>query len=667
MTRRNRAPQQASARNHESARREMVRRQIGARGVRSARVLEALARVPRERFVPEQLEEFAYQDSPLPIAEGQTISQPFIVAYMAEQAELREGDRVLEVGTGSGYAAAVFAEIAAEVFTIERNELLAETARDRLVELGYARVHVRCGDGTKGWPDAAPFDAILVAAGGPEIPRSLREQLAVGGRLVIPVGPSERTQKLLRIRRVAADRYTEEDLGGVTFVPLIGEEGWPAKSPGSRPASPAHAIRAAAEPFEDLEHIELDALAKRIGDARLVLFGEATHGTSEFYRLRARVTRMLIEHKGFDVVALEADWPDAAQIDHYVRHRDAPPSEWTAFARFPTWMWRNRETADFVDWLHGHNAEIPREEARVGVYGLDLYSLFTSIDAVLKFLDEHDPDTAQVARHRYGCLTPWQSDPAAYGHAALTGRYRQCADDAVAMLSALLDQRLHYLARDPARFFDAVQNARLVVDAERYYRVMYFGSYESWNLRDTHMFETLKAVLAFRGPKSRAVVWAHNSHVGNAAATEMTVRGEHNIGQLAREHFGHDAYLIGCGTDTGTVAAASQWDGPMEIKTIVPAHRDSYERLCRASGIPHFLLPLRVSERDPLHQQLREPRLERAIGVIYKPETELASHYFQAVLPSQFDEYVWFEQTRAIQPLETLELVGLPDTYPFGI
>jgi protein-L-isoaspartate(D-aspartate) O-methyltransferase len=235
------------------------------------------------------------------------------------------------------------------------------------------------------------------------------------------------------------------------------------------------------------------------------------------------------------------------------------------------------------------------------------------------------------------------------------------------MLSDLLDQRLRYLAQDPARFFDAVQNAKLIVDAERYYRIMYFGSYESWNLRDTHMFETLQAVLDFRGPDAKAVVWAHNSHVGNAAATEMTVRGEHNIGQLAREHFGHDAYLIGCGTDTGTVAAASEWDGPMEEKTITPAHPDSYEYLCRESEVPRFLLPLGRTEHGALIEQLRTPRLERAIGVIYKPETELASHYFQAVLPRQFDEYVWFGQTRAIKPLETHEVAGVPDTYPFGI
>jgi len=433
----------------------------------------------------------------------------------------------------------------------------------------------------------------------------------------------------------------------------------------------AEHIRRAASPIDRPENADLGALLERIGDARVVLIGEATHGSSEFYRMRARITQALIEHKGFDAVALEADWPDAARMDHYVRQRDLPPAEWTAFARFPTWMWRNRETADFVDWLHARNASLESGGAKPGVktavYGLDLYSMFTSIEAVLAFLDSEDPETAQIARLRYGCLTPWQSDPAVYGRAVLTGRYHYCADQAVAMLTELLDRRLRYLARDPERFFDAVQNARLVADAERYYRVMYYGAHESWNLRDSHMFETLQAILAFRGPASKAVVWAHNSHVGNAAATEMTARGEHNIGQLCREHYGHGAYLIGFGTDRGTVAAASEWDGPMEVMRVRPAHADSYEALCRASGVPAFILPLRRPLGDALREALTAPRLERAIGVLYRPQTELASHYFHAILPEQFDDYIWFEQTRAITPLATEELEGMPETYPFGL
>jgi protein-L-isoaspartate(D-aspartate) O-methyltransferase len=382
--------------------------------------------------------------------------------------------------------------------------------------------------------------------------------------------------------------------------------------------------------------------------------------------MRAKITRALIERRGFDIVAAEADWPDAARIDRYVRGDGAPAGEWKAFSRFPTWMWRNGEFREFVDWLHERNADRPREE-RAGFYGLDLYSLYRSIDAVLGYLDRTDPETARVARARYGCLSPWERDPAVYGRAALTGEFRICEDEVVKMLRELLEKQIEYMQRDGEHFLDAVQNARVVANAERYYRIMYYGSRESWNLRDTHMFDTLRMLLAFHGSDARAVVWEHNSHVGNAAATEMGARGEHNVGQLSREHFGEDAFLVGFGTDHGTVAAASDWDGPMEIKDVRPAHERSYERLFHETGIAAGLLHLRDPVRDEVREELGPARLERAIGVIYRPETELRSHYFQASLPHQFDEYVWFDRTRAVHPLGGAELRGVPETYPFGL
>jgi protein-L-isoaspartate(D-aspartate) O-methyltransferase len=235
------------------------------------------------------------------------------------------------------------------------------------------------------------------------------------------------------------------------------------------------------------------------------------------------------------------------------------------------------------------------------------------------------------------------------------------------MLKDLLDRRIDYARHSAEGFFDAVQNARLVADAERYYRIMYYGSHESWNLRDSHMFATLQRLLEFRGARSRAVIWAHNSHIGDASFTEMAARGELNIGQLCRKEWGDAAYAIGFGTDTGTVAAASHWDGPMEIKDVRPAHEDSYEYLCHEAGVERFLLPLRSVARESLRRELMRPRLERAIGVIYRPETELASHYFHAALPKQFDEYCWFDRTTAVRPLATREVEGMPDTYPFGL
>jgi protein-L-isoaspartate(D-aspartate) O-methyltransferase len=652
----------------------MVQRQIAARGVLDPKVLAAMARVPREQFLHESLQEFAYQDTPLPIESDQTISQPFIVAYMTECLQLRGGEKVLEIGTGSGYAAAVLGEIAGEVYTIERYANLASGAAERLARLGHRNVHVLHGDGTRGWPEHAPYDAIVVAAGGPEVPASLREQLAVGGRLVIPVGPSVRSQRLVRVTRRAEHVFDQEELIAVAFVPLVGEEGW--EEGGERPARarrpelprPARTLASrladACEPFGKIESAKLAPLLDRIGNARVVLLGECTHGTSEFYRMRARITRELIVSRGFSIIAVESDWPDAARIDQYIRHAERTVPDWTAFARFPTWMWRNREMRSLVDWLRTHNQGLPAA-GRTAFYGLDLYSLFTSIGAVLDYLDDVDPEAAAIARHRYGCLSPWESDPSTYGYAALTNRYRSCEAEVVQMLQDLLAARLKLSAADGDRYFDALQNARVIEQAEQYYRLMYYGGPASWNLRDTHMFETLRSVLESRGAEARAVVWAHNSHVGDASATELGARGEINIGELCRRHFGGSAYSIGFATDHGKVAAASNWGAAMEIKDVRPSHEHSYERVCHDSGVQRFQLGLRRA--GELRRELMEPRLERAIGVIYRPETELASHYFTAHLPRQFDELIWFDETAAVQPLESDELAGMPETYPFGM
>ncbi|MFL6291899.1 MAG: protein-L-isoaspartate(D-aspartate) O-methyltransferase, partial [Thermoanaerobaculia bacterium] len=629
----------------ENQRRDMVQRQIAGRGVRDRRVLDGLLAVPREAFVPERLHEFAYDDTALPIEEQQTISQPYIVALMAEALEIGPDDRVLEVGAGSGYAAAVLSRIAREVYAIERHRALAELARERMQRLGYTNVHIVHGDGTLGWPEHAPYDAIAVAAGGPDVPPALRSQLASGGRLVIPIGTDPRLQELVRVRRTGPDEFKRESLGAVRFVPLVGAQGWRTKEgdgghlpfevegdlpppgesplvahepepvlthprPPSPPATVAHLIREAAEPFGGIDTAELGPLLDRIGDCRVVLLGEATHGTSEFYRMRARITRELIEKKGFDIVAVEADWPDAAQIDRYVRHLPPPrDGRRSTFARFPTWMWRNREVADFVEWLRGHNDR--QRERPVSFHGLDLYSLYASIGEVLRYLQEKDPEAAQVARLRYGCLSPWERDPALYGRAALVRRFAICEADVLATLVDILKKRLQYEERDGDSFLDAIQNARIVANAERYYRIMYYGSAESWNLRDQHMFDTLLMVLGFRGPEAKAVVWEHNSHVGNAGATEMGARGELNVGQLARDNFGNQAYLIGFGTDHGTVAAATDWDGEMEVKQVRPAHPDSYERLCHDSRVPAFRLHLREPRRAELREELEVPRLER--------------------------------------------------------
>lgn len=660
------------------ARHRMVDRQLAARGVDDPHVLAAMGEAPREAFVPDGMEEFAYEDSPLPIEAGQTISQPYIVGLMIQAAAIRPGERVLEVGAGSGYAAAVMSRIAGEVYAIERHEELTRLAQGRLDRLGYRNIHLKTGDGTRGWPDAAPFDAILAAAGGPAVPEALKAQLAVGGRLVMPVGDEPRLQRLKKLTRLSASEFAEDDLGEVTFVPLIGEQGWdehgkrrPAEPRSFRAPAPTASISEliahAAEPLPDLDDPAFGALFDRFASAKVVLLGEASHGTSEFYRARAAITRRLIEAHGFRIVAVEADWPDAAHYDRYVRDLPPPRHDEPPFRRFPAWMWRNAEVEAFIEGLRAWNLARPAGD-RAGFYGLDLYNLSASLRAVLDYLDRVDPQAAGIARERYGCLTPWAKNPQTYGRMALSSGYRACEEGVVKTLAELLEKKLEYVRADGISFLDATGNARLVKNAEAYYRAMYYGSAQSWNLRDTHMFETLCGLLEAGGPDAKAVVWAHNSHIGDASKTEMGIeREELNIGQLCRERLGAEAALIGFGTHAGTVACASDWDEPVEIKRVNPSLEDSYERLAHEARTPRFLLDLRDGVHDALRYRLLEPRLERFIGVIYRPESERWSHYAGCSLPQQFDAYVWFDETTAVTPLLTETREGAEETYPFGL
>ena len=430
-----------------------------------------------------------------------------------------------------------------------------------------------------------------------------------------------------------------------------------------------NAIRRSAHPLTGKD-TDFDPLLKMIGDCRFVLIGEATHGTHEFYRLRAQITKRLIAEKGFTAVAVEADWPDAYRVNQFVRFEGEDEEAVDAlagFQRFPAWMWRNADVLDFVGWLRNYNEH--RHSKRVGFYGLDLYSLHASIRAVLDFLDKVDPEAAQRARYRYACFDNFGEDSQAYGYAASFGLNRTCENEVVGQWmemrrrAAELASRDGRVARDA--FFFAEQNARLVKNAEEYYRAMFHERISSWNLRDSHMAETLDALAQHLGTKAKIVVWAHNSHLGDARATEMEQRGELNLGQLVRQRFGDEAALIGFTTYTGTVTAASGWEAPAERKHVRPALPGSYEALFHETGIQNFLL--RLSRREEVASLLREPRLERAIGVIYLPRSERVSHYFHAQLSDQFDAILHFDETRAVEPLERTvawETGEVPETYP---
>ncbi len=434
-------------------------------------------------------------------------------------------------------------------------------------------------------------------------------------------------------------------------------------------------IREAALPFTGNRE-GYEPLLERIGEASLVLLGEATHGTHEFYAARALLTRRLIEEKGFHAVAVEADWPDAYRLNRYVRGQGSDSTAEESlrdFQRFPTWMWRNREIVLLLDWLRQFNAARPAPE-RVGFYGLDLYSLNASIEAVIAYLEQMDPEAAARARARYACFDHAAEDATGYGRAVMVGTRPSCEDHAVEQLIELRQLAADYLRRDGLmaedEAFFAEQNARVVANAEQYYREMFSWRVNTWNLRDRHMADTLMALSQHLGRQAgpaKIVVWEHNSHIGDARATEMTEREELNVGQLVRQRYGDDAVLIGFTTHTGTVSAASRWGGPVERKRVRPSLPDSYESLLHQTGLENLLL---LFDDGDVSEQLRDPRLERAIGVIYRPETERMSHYFLARLPDQFDAVIHFDRTEALEPLQRSPVWDrgeAPETYPFGL
>ncbi len=519
---------------------------------------------------------------------------------------------------------------------------------------------------------------------------ALRQQAPARIVAAAPVGARETCQRLATFADEVVCPLMPEPFNAVglwydEFLPTSDDEvkrllglQRPSSAPGKASSRPdaLSVVHERARPLKG-DPSQYDELLAGIGDARVVLLGEATHGTHEFYRERAFITRRLIEEKGFSAVAVEADWPDAYRINRYVRGASTDDEAIDAladFGRFPTWMWRNADVLDFVGWMRAHNEKQPPDK-RAGFYGLDLYSLRASMQAVLRYLDKVDPAAARTARQRYGCFDRFGEEMQEYGYAANAGFHPSCEREVVTQLLDLHRQRAEYASRDGRvaadEFFYAEQNARLVTNAEAYYRTMFRGRADSWNLRDHHMVDTLRELMPFldrTAPGARVVVWAHNSHLGDARATQMSEGGEVNVGQLVRQEYGGAAVLVGFTTNTGTVTAASEWGGPAHRKRVRPGIAGSYERLFHEVNIPRFLLALRTDLG--LRSALAAPRLERAIGVLYLPETERASHYFRARLPDQFDYVLHFDETRAVEPLDrdTLWDAGeVAETFPSGL
>ena len=441
---------------------------------------------------------------------------------------------------------------------------------------------------------------------------------------------------------------------------------------------PEAIVRGAARPLLGSSR-DYDGLLEAVGESQVVLIGEASHGTHEFYEERARITRRLIEEKGFTAVCVEADWPDAYRVNRFVRGAGDDDDALAAlgdFQRFPAWMWRNQDVLEFIEWLADHNTHLPRGSIHAaGFYGIDLYSLHTSIRAVIAYLETIDKPAARRARARYACFEHFGEDPQAYGYAASFRLDKSCEDKVILQLEDLRNRAVEYSKKDGKvaedEFFFAEQNARLALNAERYYRTMFEGRVSSWNLRDTHMAETLDALidhLGRRGDRPKVVVWAHNSHLGDARATEVGEQGEHNVGQLARERYGDACFTIGFTTYSGTVTAADDWDEPPGRMAVHPGLEGSYEALFHEVGLPRFWLDLRAG--GPAAEGLRKDRLERAIGVVYRPRTERVSHYFHARLADQFDAVIHLDETNALVPLDRPEgrhAGEVPETFPTGV
>ncbi len=586
--------------------------QLEARGITESNILVAIKSVDRAEFIPLEQKNLAYEDLNIKINNNITIPRMFVLARWLQILDLKKEDSILLIGFDSGYLLEVISLLVKNVYNINANDNYLNLITNIFKKKSITNVHFKIGEPKNGWLEKAPFDKIFIANEMKEIPKK-----HISSNYFIP--------KPQRIPYISQKKVSDEK--------LISE------------------IKSIYIPFSDIKKLNTKDILNRIGDAKIVLFGEASHGTSEFYLTRQKITKALIQEKGFNIIGSEADWPDMDIVNQYVQGNLKKEFK-IPFQRFPQWIWRNHEFLDFIEWLKTHNKN---SSLKTHIYGLDLYGLENAIHSIIQILETKNPELAKIAKKRYACISPYIEDPSVYGQLVLSGKLDTCEHEILEMLLTLLKER-EKLHTDKDLFYSLYQNARTVVDAERYYKITYYGGADLWNLRDLHMFNTLKSLISYHGNDSKAIVWAHNSHIGNALATQMYSRGEINIGHLCKETYGDLACNIGFGTHTGTVAAADNWGEKMKIKNVNPSLKESYEHILHQTNEPNFLLPLKkTKENKHIINNLTYPRLERAIGVIYRPETERQSHYFLASLPSQFDELIWLNTTNATHALENLK------------
>ncbi len=662
-------PATGDQRRFAAARNRMVHEGLVRRGISDRRVLDAMATVPRERFLPAASAASAYEDRPLPIGSGQTISQPYVVALALEAAAVQPTDRALEVGTGSGYAAAVLDELAAEVWTVERHGDLVVDASESLRATLHGSVHVRWGDGALGWPEAAPFDVVVVSAAGERIPEPLLDQLADGGRLVMPVGPADGHQELVVVRR-DGDRLDREELGPVQFVPLLPERATrPVRAHRHRTGepvaadpelSPAERLARACEPFSSITGADLSGLLHRLSGARVVLLGPSTLGTSEFVQVGARITRALVDHLGCRTVVLDADWPDVAALDAWCAGIDPSPDEPPPCAAFPSWRWRNQEFGALLAWLRRRVAAGDGSDP-VRLVGLDVDAGDCVRSQVLDALDGSDPVAADALRRRYVTDVPWAHGPV--GPPTLSGRAAAAVDRVVERAVEAARQRLEHPS-GPREFLDPTAQDDLVRSTPQSVAATVAGGPDWWSERERRAATFLRSIVdRAEGP---VVVWSHAARVGDAAATDLDLAGGSSLGQACRSAFGDDAYLIGMGSGTGSVAAATSWGGHTEVLSLEPARAGSIEELLDASHLPAFLLDLRATRQHRVGAELGGRRPQRVVGPVVGPAPTDRPAVLRGVLPQQFDEYVWIGATSAVVPVPVPVDTTRADRFPPG-